>query len=410
VLQKKDFLKLQLTIVGLCLVSAYVRASSNGGPKVGDVSPLLSATALLQAPEGATLDAATLRGKVVVLEFWATWCGPCVAAIPHLNDLADQFKDKSVRFIATTAEDEATVQPFLKKRPIHAWVALDTNRAMNKAFAVTGIPHTVVLDKEGNIAAIAYPTELTAQHLSDLLAGKKISLSEARGEEVPNQKPSDKPALLEISVRPSDATNAGGFGWGNGKINARACTVWRTLPLAFDTTFPRIVTNAPLPAGMYDFTITEPQASEEEMSGLLQTALKVTFGVTGRKEARERAVFLLKIKASTAPGRTISPTQAKSFREGGGEISGVGVTMKLLASALEESLKKPVIDETGSKDEYDVMLRWSETDSDKGNRDAILAAVPDQLGLELIPATLPVEMTIIEQSKVALSKEVSDHQ
>src|ERR1700744_6269930 len=80
--------------IGLCLVVFSLQASSNGGPKIGDAPPLLGATDLLQAPPGATFDATSLRGTVVVLEFWATWCGPCVAAIPHLNELADQFKDK----------------------------------------------------------------------------------------------------------------------------------------------------------------------------------------------------------------------------------------------------------------------------------------------------------------------------
>lgn len=105
---------------GVLFMSVSLDASSLGGPKVGDFPPLLSATALLQAPAGATLDAASLRGQVAVLEFWATWCGPCVAAVPHLNKLADQFKDKPVRFIAITAEAAAAVEPFLKRRPIHA--------------------------------------------------------------------------------------------------------------------------------------------------------------------------------------------------------------------------------------------------------------------------------------------------
>ena len=401
-------MKLLLT-TGLCLLSASIHAGSNGGPKVGDAPPLLTATGLLQAPPAAVVDAASLRGSVVVVEFWATWCGPCVAAIPHLNELADRFKDKPVRFIALTAEDAATVEPFLKKRPIHAWIALDTNRAMNKAFAVTGIPHTVVLDAGGKIAAITYPTQLTAQHLNDLLAGKTISLSDGRNEEVPNQKLDDKPALLEISVRPSNSTNDHeGVSWGNGNFNAPACTVWRTLPVAFDTTYSRIITNSPLPAGKYDFKITEPRDAEEEMPAQLQTALRITFGVTGRKEVRQTPVYLLQMKIPAAAGRTVSPTKDKSFRHGGGEISGVGVSMTQIALALEDSLKQPVIDETGSKEEYDVALKWEQSKSDTATRDALLTAVREQLGLELVSACRPVEMVIIEQHTTALAKKTSD--
>jgi thiol-disulfide isomerase/thioredoxin len=119
-----------------------------------------------------------LKGKVVVLEFWATWCGPCIAAIPHLNELADRFKDKPVQFIAITAEDEQVAGPFLKKKPIHAWVGLDTDKLMSKAYGIEAIPHTVVVDREGKIAAVTHPTMLTEQHLEDVLAGKKLALAQ----------------------------------------------------------------------------------------------------------------------------------------------------------------------------------------------------------------------------------------
>ena len=152
---------------------AFCFSAPAASPKVGEAPPLLQATELLQAPPNARMDATSLRGKIVVLEFWATWCGPCVAAIPHLNELAEKFKNKPVQFIAITAEDRATVERFLAKRPIKAWIALDTNNAMNKAYGVTGIPHTVVLDKTGKIAAITYPTFLAGKSINDLLAGKK---------------------------------------------------------------------------------------------------------------------------------------------------------------------------------------------------------------------------------------------
>src|SRR5437667_7763070 len=128
------------------LISSHVARSQTNEPKLGDRPPPLGLENSLQVPEGAKASGAALKGKVVVLEFWATWCGPCVAAIPHLNELADQFRDKPVQFIAITDEDEKVIGPFLKKKPIHAWVGLDTDRSMFKAYGITGIPHTVVVD------------------------------------------------------------------------------------------------------------------------------------------------------------------------------------------------------------------------------------------------------------------------
>src|SRR5262249_51887602 len=151
----------------------------------------------------------SLKGKIVVLEFWATWCGPCIAAIPHLNEMEDQFREEPVQFIAITDEKEALIAPFLKKKPMHAWVGLDTDRSMFKDYAINGIPHTIVVDRDGKIAAITHPSMLTAQHIKDLLAGKKLALTQIGGGSIRADqvtaaaKPEPEP-LFRVLIRPSD--------------------------------------------------------------------------------------------------------------------------------------------------------------------------------------------------------------
>jgi uncharacterized protein (TIGR03435 family) len=393
------FPKAWLFLIAVILALAIESASSRD-LKRGDNPPLLQATTLLQAPPGASMDAKSLHGKVVVLEFWATWCGPCVAAFPHLNELADKFKGQPVQFIAITAEDEATIRPFLSKRPIHTWVALDTDRAMNNAYGIRSIPHTVVLGKDGKIAAITYPTMLTDKHIHDLLAGKKIDLSEpGKGEEtVANKNGAKKPPLFQVLVRPSDYTNSS-CGWGNGRLNARGYTVRDMLPLAFDASLSRILTNAPLPEGKFDFNITQPRRADESIGPLLQQALKSAFGLTGSRETNDVEVLLLKVKVPDAAGLVVSPTPSGSFRYGPGDIEGMNVSMTAMAAALENCLKKPVIDETGLTNLYDVTLKWDQKSADESNSEGLLKALREQLGLDLEPATRPIGMVRIEQAK-----------
>jgi len=129
-------------------------------PSTGDPAPPLNLEKLLQATGDAVASWDALKGKVVVLEFWATWCGPCIEAVPHLNELADEFKEKNVQFIAITDEKESVVQPFLKRKAMRAWVGLDTDRSMFKGYGVSGIPHTVVVGTNGVIAWVTHPTAL----------------------------------------------------------------------------------------------------------------------------------------------------------------------------------------------------------------------------------------------------------
>jgi uncharacterized protein (TIGR03435 family) len=378
-----------------------------GPPKVGDKPPLMQATELLQAPPGAKMDAESLRGKVVVLEFWATWCGPCVGAIPHLNELADKFRNKPVQFIAITAEDQNTITNFLAKRPIHAWIALDASNAMNKAYHVTGIPHTVVLGKDGKIAAITYPTMFTAKDIGDLLRGRKIKLAESGGYTVAAGKPpgsdNQKPPLFQVLIQPSIYTNAQGAGWGNGSMNAEGYTVQGILPSVFGVNSDRFVTNTALPSGLFDFIVKQGARSKtrEDENALLQEAIKSAFGLTGRRETNEMNVWALKAVATNAPGLIPSPTRDMSYSTRPGAMEGVGVSMPALASFLETVLKTPVVDETGLTNDYgyDVSLKWKQKSWSDPNPEDFKKALREQLGLELVPDRQPVEMVVIEKAK-----------
>src|SRR5206468_9176367 len=95
--------------------------------------------------------------KVVVLEFWGTWCGPCVAAIPHLNDLAERFRNRPVQFISITDEEDWRVRDFLKLKPMSSWIGLDPERAIFTAFGVNPLPKTFVINQQHLIAAVTTP-------------------------------------------------------------------------------------------------------------------------------------------------------------------------------------------------------------------------------------------------------------
>ena len=158
-----------LTFMGAALLAGRAQAALL---KTGDTAPPLSIEKLVQAPQNAVASWDAFKGKVVVVEFWATWCGPCVQQIPHMNELVDKFQGKPVQFLSVTDEDEATVQAFLKKRPMKAWIALDTDQSMYDAYQVFSIPYLALVDAKGQVAAILHPAELTAARIENVLAGK----------------------------------------------------------------------------------------------------------------------------------------------------------------------------------------------------------------------------------------------
>jgi len=108
----------------------------------------------LQDLDGKNVSLAGLRGKVVVLDFWATWCPPCVKEIPHFVELHEQYKDKGVEIVGISLDDAgiSVVKAFVQKYQIK-YPILMTDGRVDKAFGgISGIPTTFVIDSAGNIS------------------------------------------------------------------------------------------------------------------------------------------------------------------------------------------------------------------------------------------------------------------
>ena len=397
------------TIAGAGLMVAVSAVGQNQGsePKTGEAPPALTLAKVLQAPEGAKASWASLKGKVVVLEFWATWCGPCVAAIPHLNELADQFKDKPVQFIAISDEDEKVIAPFLKRKPIHAWVGLDADKAMFKEYHITGIPHTVVVDKKGKIAAITHPSGMTEQVLKDVLAGKKLALAQPshdrgiRPGEVPYGSGREQPVLFQVLIRPTppDQQTGGRMASGNGAMTICGNSVFDALSSCYAISPVRIVTNCALPEGKFDFIVKTASKSGPAARNWLRQGVESAFALEAKRQTNEMEVLLLTVAEPNADGLkpTVS-TGGSSGSSGPGRMQAVNGTVGSLAWSLENRLGKPVIDETGLTNHYDYELKWTSGGDERVAADELMRIVREQLGLKLTAEKRPVEVLFVDKA------------
>ncbi|HKN88476.1 MAG TPA: TlpA disulfide reductase family protein [Nitrospiraceae bacterium] len=146
-----------LALVLACAAGIAVAADDFARLKLsraGAGTPLPAFT--LTTVEGKALDFSQLRGKVVVLNFWATWCGPCKEEMPALDRLSRRFDPRDVAILTITTEHERTnLQQFMKQLDSTLPVLLDEQRDVSLAFMVRGLPTTVVVAKNGTIVARA---------------------------------------------------------------------------------------------------------------------------------------------------------------------------------------------------------------------------------------------------------------
>ncbi|MEW6303442.1 MAG: redoxin domain-containing protein [Verrucomicrobiota bacterium] len=176
-------------LAGLLVVSAHAAALAQDNPKqtpavtlkVGDRAPKLQVARWMQGEPVAEL----APGTAYIVEFWATWCGPCVVSIPHLNELHEKFKDRGLVVIGQDCweNNESAVAPFIKKMgdKMTYRVALDLKKdekdrgrmaeTWMAAAGQNGIPSAFVINKQGLIAWIGHPMSLKEPVLEQVLDG-----------------------------------------------------------------------------------------------------------------------------------------------------------------------------------------------------------------------------------------------
>lgn len=372
-----------------CLVSFSLAA-------YGEEPPALKVTQWLQAPEGFSGQWSGLRGKVVVLEFWATWCSSCVAAIPHLNQLASVFRDQWGSLpVAVTDDDADRLKPFLAKQPMNAIIGVDPERQNWRSFAVSSIPHTLLIGKDGQLVGATLPENITAALLSQALAGKRPVLPAKAG--IESDLSWDEHSIawedgvvpeMYAIIKPIKTTTSGAWPRPD-HITADGVPLEVLVQIAYQTDSYHIDWRMPENDQLYRAAFRVPEERKERLLPYMRQTLADLFAFQAHWEGSERDVFVLRhLHGHTGPEESRSEKEVLQMMRGKMTLRRQPVGK--LCQLLSNSLHAIVVDETAMDRRYDFDLPYQ-----PGQPDVTTEALKD-IGFEVIKAQRNTQILVVD--------------
>ena len=141
-------------LLGIALLTAAILVSPLSADLTNAAARKNAPDFRLQDSNGTTIRMSALKGKVVLLDFWATWCAPCKLEIPWFMEFQETYATKGLAAVGVAMDDEGwkTVKPYLKDHPIN-YPILVGDAPFAKRYTVTALPVTLLIDRKGKIAA-----------------------------------------------------------------------------------------------------------------------------------------------------------------------------------------------------------------------------------------------------------------
>lgn len=394
-------LRAALAVTLFLAVLNFARAGEGAGyPDRGTNAPPFKQITWLNTP---TRDGVELRDKVVVLEFWASWCDACRLALPHVNDLARRFNGDSVVFILLSDESPQVVAQFLEANSVLPAVGCDTSGETFEIYDIRRIPRTFLIDKFGVVAWYGHPNSITGDVLTRYLKSGDVPpiAFEADSMRIPELVQRSEPGF-SLAVNHAQSGERSGRQTGTSIIEREEGRVYEIefkgrqlseiISRLSGEPLTRIRFNPALEfEPIYDLSleISPPMDFEPGRSKAIQTLCDALHLKIQNRESPTAGMTM----TISAPGFLVPAAAPGSNNQLEGSIwTGNGITLGQLAEHLESQLGVIIWNDTSMDGEYDFVIPISSVDTAR-------KALQSSYGLTLDPTTRPVSLLLIERVK-----------
>lgn len=334
-----------------------------------------------------------IADKAMVLDFWFTSCAPCVYTIPHLNDLAEKYKEDDITFVAISFEDKEALSFFLDKKKLLANIGSDTSYTTINQFGVKSYPTTFLIDKKGIIRWEGHATHLKEEQI-DLLLGKKYYSTVEGAGILPETSTKDfkKDLIYPISVEVNNYMDgASGMQFNEGELSIVNYSLSKVLSDLVGKNAQRIEV---ADTNLYDvrFKIPNELPKEKVMEAITKSLVK-KLNLELKEESRMvNGYELLVENDSLFLNNAVKP--GRQYQGGGSSTTrthwkGTGVKMISLIKYLENRFGIYIDDKTQ-------MNGFFEFEIAKESIAVASESLMNQYGLKLVNKEIEVTFTIVK--------------
>lgn len=363
----------------VCSLFSLTVYSQNHKVSVGEKSPELIFENLINASQ-PNMRLSQLKGKIVIIEFWASWCSPCLQAMSYLNQLQKEFPSQIKVVGVNNYDNQSMIQRLSKQRGWALLLASDTAKKLNQIYPHHIIPHTVVIDGQGNVAAITSADQISDSVILRLITNKSIVLKNKDDHvgETSVEKLLERFEHTDMSKPVFNLQNNipefnGSYSQaGNGKFSQRRITFINVYPsilfnYAYDWSHSRTIdktntANFLFPAGTYCLDVILPNPSEGELKKFMKSQLAGALNISEKFETRKMRVAVIKKSDSVAITLNQHSLTDSIFVKRRNRFHAQGIRIdQFIKEFLDEwlILGVPCINETGLNEKYDIEFDYT---------------------------------------------------
>lgn len=324
------------------------------------------------------LKLSNFKGKYIFLDFWATWCDPCIKGIPHLEEIQKTFKDK-VKIISISDEKESIIKSFLNDKKINYTIATDINNKTNKLYPHDGIPFIVIIKPDLTILGAYHPDQLSIKDVSKIVTGDDKNFSNKYDEEINSNFDSEniisysyfskgnKSGFQDINIETNDTNKPY-------KINISNMPVIDIYNNLYKSKFSdnTIINEIKNPlykdeSNVYSFAFKLPDNAENfnDFYNKVISRFNIESGIKTEEIIKKAKVKVLKLNNANKLIKNTTESYSSKIEFSKHELKSENTNIETFLRFLSRITKSPIIiNETNYKDKFDINLSFRNNDID----------------------------------------------